>query len=59
MVPGRPRLDGSLEDKLDQFLADTFPCSDPLPQSLFADAELSSMDSNRHSVLGSSPALES
>jgi hypothetical protein len=52
-------LDASLEYKLDQFLADTFPCSDPLPQPLFADAPILSMNSRRHSVLASSPANES
>lgn len=52
-------LDASLEYKLDQFLADTFPCSDPLPQPLFADSTIPSLDSRRHSVLASSPTNES
>ena len=34
---GGARLDASLDEKLDRFLADTFPCSDPLPQPLFVD----------------------
>lgn len=32
------------QDKLDQFLADTFPCSDPLPQPLFLKSLLLSMN---------------
>ncbi|MGA8214746.1 MAG: hypothetical protein WB799_14215, partial [Candidatus Sulfotelmatobacter sp.] len=27
-----------IQEKLDQYLADTFPCSDPLPPQLFAES---------------------
>ena len=50
------RLDASLDEKLDQFLADTFPCSDPLPQPLFVDPFTYSMHSDRRCVLESSRA---
>ena len=50
------RLDASLDEKLDRFLADTFPCSDPLPQPLFVDPFTYSMHSDRRCVLESSRA---
>ena len=34
--------DNRIQEKLDQYLADTFPCSDPLPQPLFAESFSSS-----------------
>jgi hypothetical protein len=37
--PGtRPEADNRIQEKLDQYLADTFPCSDPLPQPLLAES---------------------
>lgn len=51
-------LDASLDEKLDRFLADTFPCSDPLPQPLFVDPFTHLMHSDRHCVLARSHATE-